>query len=156
LVWDGVCFAVEELAQDQLMNFAETIYVFNDHLANDRDYIGRSKNPARRLKDHERNSKALTELMKREEQTLFTLTHVLEVVVDQEKTQDKISDVLRALEDHLIKAEGGPNNKSNPKGSLANKRKEIDRKKLKNNKKLEKIVNKLKLCVHIIIYLLHQ
>ncbi|MBF7073944.1 hypothetical protein ISG33_11090 [Glaciecola sp. MH2013] len=134
LIWNGGCFIVEEIAEDYISN-AIGLYVFEDIKLN-KPYVGQSKvDVPKRVKTHFRGPRA----------TIKNLTHILPVSI-ADNVEDKLDDVLDALEQSFIDDMDGPGGKAkgpNSEGNSANKRNQF---KAKKREDLGKLMKKFKIC----------
>lgn len=130
----GGCFLVEEIAESYISN-AIGLYVFDD-IEIKKQYVGQSKvDIPKRVKTHFRGVRASME----------NLTHILPVSI-ADGVNDKLADVLDALEQSFIDELEGPGGAKSGKSSAgrsANKRNQFDKKK---RVKLTKLMKKFKIC----------
>jgi RHS repeat-associated protein len=133
LIWNGGCFIVEELAEAALSNAISGVYVFTD-LDLDKPYVGQSIDIERRVKEHLRVPRT----------TVKGITAVLGVEI-AEGVNDKLKDVIDALEQHIIDSYKGPGGNPGQLGGSANKRNQVSRTN-KSRKHLVKLINNFKIC----------
>lgn len=134
LIWNGGCFIVEEIAEDYIAS-AIGLYFFDD-IKVKKPYVGQSRvDVVGRLKAHFRGPRA----------SLKNLTTILPVSI-RKGVDDKLEDVLNALEQSFIddmKGPGGGQSNNTSKGNSANARNQLKGDRLK---RLSKLMDKFKIC----------
>ncbi|MDP5138540.1 hypothetical protein ORJ04_21570, partial [Rheinheimera baltica] len=135
LVWNGVCFAVENIAASTLqqsIQHLKGVYVFHDTDIG-KDYVGQGKGKSGivgRLKAHLRDLRTNTN----------RIIGFLPVTI-QKGAKESLSEILDSVEQQFIEDLEGPGGNSGQKGNSANKRNQF-----KGNEKLNKLMKKLKFC----------
>ncbi|WP_327077706.1 RHS repeat-associated core domain-containing protein, partial [Pseudoalteromonas sp. P1-9] len=135
LVWNGVCFAAETIAEDALLRgvkHLKGIYIY-DHTKIGKNYIGQAKGKRGILS---RLQKAIRKLRTDTD----NIVAVLPITIAG-TASETIDEILDAVEERFIRDLKGPGGKPKQDGDSANKRYQT-----RKNDKLEKLIKKLKFC----------